>query len=381
MRLSGERSALTARSFAALMAPFCPFESGPVLAVAVSGGRDSLALALLAQDWASARGGRIVGLIVDHGLRRESAEEARGTRATLGGCGIESEILVWLGAKPSSGLQEAARAMRYRLLFDACRRRGILHLLAAHHADDQAETVTIRAGRGSGPDGLAGMAALVEHRHVRLLRPLLGVSRAQLTATLQRRGVVWIDDPSNVDLRFERARLRAEGGAMAPRDDAALSRAGRERAVAEAAVAAIEFDGRCDGVRNLAMDRGSLAALDEDLRVRLLSRVVQAVGGRDHPPRRDRIERAVGRLLPREGRGKSGKGQDFTLSGCRLMLRQGPADRRPRWIVRPENGTNHATERQQPLIPAGFFACGTPSAPHLHSQPLPGSKSREPVQS
>lgn len=371
MRLSEGGAALTARSFAALMAPFCPFESRPLLAVAVSGGRDSLALALLARDWAAERDGRIVGLIVDHGLRRESAEEARGTRERLASHGIESDILLWTGAKPSSGLQEAAREARYRLLFDACRRRFVLHLLVAHHADDQAETVAIRAVRGSGPDGLAGMAALVEHRHLRLLRPLLGVPRARLTATLEERGVAWLEDPSNADPRFERARLRAEGGTVAPGKDVSSVRAGRERAVAEAAVAAVELD----GVREFAIDRGVLAALDADLRSRLLSRVVQAVGGRDHPPRRDRLRRAAERLLPRDGhgdgRGKSGKAQDFTLSECRLMLRQGPTERRPRWIVRPENGTNHAKERQQPLIPAGFFACGAPGAPHLDSQPLP----------
>src|SRR4029077_6487242 len=125
--------------------------------------------------------------------------------------GIASAILTWPGAKPRAGLQEAARGARYRLLRDECRRRDILHLLLAHHADDQAETVAMRAARQSGPDGLAGMAALVEQSEVRLLRPLLAVSRARLTATLLARGVPWLDDPSNVDPRFERARLRANG--------------------------------------------------------------------------------------------------------------------------------------------------------------------------
>ena len=167
---------LDAADFARLMAPFEPFEGAPVVAVAVSGGRDSLALALLAQEWAAARGGRIVGLIVDHALRPESAAEAAATASLLGRHGCEAEILRWSEAKPRAGLQEAARAARYRLLREACRRRGILHLLVAHHADDQAETVAMRAARQSGPDGLAGMSAAVELPEVRLLRPLLGVS-------------------------------------------------------------------------------------------------------------------------------------------------------------------------------------------------------------
>ncbi|MDP1966000.1 MAG: tRNA lysidine(34) synthetase TilS, partial [Reyranella sp.] len=144
-------------AFARAMAPFEPFEKKPVVAVAVSGGRDSLALALLAHDWARVRGGAIVALIVDHGLRSGSDGEAASTRDLLAGLGIEAGVLCWSGAKPQSGLQEAARTARYRLLSDECRRRGILHLLLAHHADDQEETVTMRAARGSGLDGLAGM--------------------------------------------------------------------------------------------------------------------------------------------------------------------------------------------------------------------------------
>ena len=141
---------LTAGTFAPLMAPLAPFENHPVLAVAVSGGRDSLALALLASEWAQARGGGIVALIVDHGLRAEAAREADVTRDLLACRGIEAAILHWSGVKPTHGLQEAARAARYGLLFEACRQRGILHLLVAHHADDQAETVAMRAARGSG---------------------------------------------------------------------------------------------------------------------------------------------------------------------------------------------------------------------------------------
>jgi len=210
MRLTGDF--LSPGAFALLMAPFAPFENHPVLAVAVSGGRDSLALALLAHEWAEARDGKVVALIVDHGLRAEAAREAEATRELLTHRGIEAVILRWSGGKPVHGVQEAARVARYDLLFEACRQRGILHLLVAHHADDQAETVAMRAARGSGADGLAGMAALVEQRHARLLRPLLPVPRARLTATLEALGVAWIDDPSNIDPRFERVRLRTAGG-------------------------------------------------------------------------------------------------------------------------------------------------------------------------
>jgi tRNA(Ile)-lysidine synthase len=353
---------LTAGQFSSLMAPFAPFESRPVLAVAVSGGRDSLALALLAHDWAVALEGRIVGLIVDHGLRAQSADEAAKTRALLERHGIAAEILRWRGAKPATGLQEAARQARYRLLLAACRRRGILHLLVAHQADDQAETVVMRAARGSGPDGLAGMANLVEQRHARVLRPFLLIPRARLTATLEARAVPWLDDPSNLDSRFERVRLRKAGAASTPVGTGpGRSRTAGDRRLAAAAVDLLEFD--VPGA--VAVDRAGFARLGRELGQRLLSRVIQAVGRRDHPPRGERLERAAARLSLGISRGKSGKSQDFTLSECRLELRQAPDSRRLRWIIRPENGRKDAKNAGQPLIPAAFFSCGAVSAPHL----------------
>jgi len=350
---------LDAAAFARLMAPFEPFEHAPGLAVAVSGGRDSLALALLAQEWAAAGGGRIVGLIVDHALRSESAAEAATTEALIRRHGCDAEILRWSEAKPRAGLQEAARAARYRLLREACQRRGVLHLLVAHHADDQAETVAMRAARQSGPDGLAGMAGAVELPEVRLLRPLLGVARSRLTATLLTRGVPWVDDPSNIDPRFERARLRSAPRLTTPPADA--GRSAREQGLASASLEALEISSMGD----VALDRSVFGRLGRDHQLRLLSRVVQAVGGGDHPPRRDRLERAAGRLCAPVSRGKSGISQDFTVSACRLLLRQVPQSRRLQWIVRPEHGRRNGRNGAQPLIPAAFFACSAPVASHL----------------
>ncbi|HZD25370.1 MAG TPA: tRNA lysidine(34) synthetase TilS, partial [Alphaproteobacteria bacterium] len=149
---------LTAAEFAALMAPFAPFEATPALAVAVSGGADSLALALLADGWARRRGGVATALTVDHGLRPEAAAEARRVGRWLAARGIPHRILRWRGDKPATAVQAKARAARYALLADWCRRHGVLHLLTAHHRGDQAETVLMRLAHGSGVDGLAGMA-------------------------------------------------------------------------------------------------------------------------------------------------------------------------------------------------------------------------------
>jgi tRNA(Ile)-lysidine synthase len=339
------------------MAPFGPFETHPDLAVAVSGGRDSLSLAVLAHEWAVALGGRIIALIVDHGLRAEAADEARETASRLERLGIASIVLRWTGDKPKTGLQEAARDARYRLLREACREGGILHLLVAHHADDQEETIAMRAARASGPDGLAGMARLVEWGEVRLLRPLLTVPRARLTATLAVRGIAWIDDPSNTDPRFERARLRSVGLSETVERTSHAVRAARELAAAEAAVALLEA--RDDG--GVALDPDGLAELSTDLRQRLVSRLVQSIGGAGHPPRRERLDRAMARLSGSRERGKSGRERDFTLAGCQFVLRQAVGSRQLVWIVRPESGRKD----RQPLIPAVFFACDPAAATHL----------------
>ncbi|MFI5032618.1 MAG: tRNA lysidine(34) synthetase TilS [Reyranellales bacterium] len=368
---------LSAPEFADLMARFAPFEARPALAVAVSGGRDSVALVVLAHQWAGERQGGVLALIVDHGLRPESAVEAQSTRARLAALGIEVETLAWSGAKPTTRIQQAAREARYRLLFEACRRHGLLHLLTAHHANDQAETLAMRAARASGPDGLAGMAALVEHRDGRLLRPLLAVPRARLTATLEARGIGWIDDPSNEDRRFERVRVRQDGRTtLAPTD----GRAARDREVAEAALRTLEV-----AAEGVALDQLVVSDLGKEITGRLLGRVVQAVGGGAYAPKRERLERAAARLSLAQGhgqeRGKSGKSRDFTLSGCQLMLRRDPATRRLRWIVRPESGRRNAKTPGHPLVPAAFFACGASAETHLGLKPFQTDRPCEPVQS
>lgn len=196
-----------ASEFARLLAPLGPFEPQPSLAVAVSGGADSLALCLLAHRWAVAGGGDVLALVCDHGLRNGSAAEAAGVAGRLRASGIAARVLrLQIGA--GTRMAERARAARYAALQAACAAAGILHLLVGHHAGDQAETVAMRLLRGSGPAGLAGMAALVEGRDARLLRPLLTVAPVRLRATLTALGAEWLEDPSNGDLRQQRARVR-----------------------------------------------------------------------------------------------------------------------------------------------------------------------------
>ncbi len=260
-----------------------PYEDPPSLAVAVSGGADSLALALLARDWAARAGGHVLGLVVDHGLRPESAAEAELTVTRLARASIPARLLTLTTLARGPALAERARIMRYHILSEACREAGYRHLLLGHHAGDQIETVAMRVLRGSHTAGLAGMAAMRQMHGVRLLRPLLGIGPAPLRQFLTEAGADWVEDPSNRDLRALRPRLRhLLADHASPDATAALLEAigsiGRVRAGEESDVGA-ELAARTtvhpEGFALLSPGRISEAAL---------SRLLHMIGGNRYPP-------------------------------------------------------------------------------------------------
>ena len=311
-------AALSASEFSRLMARAAPFEPSPRIAVGVSGGADSLALMLLVDGWARRRGGAAVALTVDHRLRRGSGPEAREVGRILARHGIRHHVLTRHGPAPGSNIQAAARAARYALLGDWCRGRGVLHLALAHHLEDQAETLLLRLGRGSGADGLACMPVVAERHDVRLIRPCIAVPRARLRAVLRTRRVAWIEDPSNRDASFARVRVRAAlpalavQGLHAERLAMTAGNMGRARAALEqhtagllARAATVHPTGYC------LLDAAALAMAPRDVSLRALSRVLMCIGGNVYPPRLNRLERLHDRLT---GGGLGGG----TLAGCRI---------------------------------------------------------------
>ncbi len=303
-----------------------PFESRPAVAVAVSGGVDSLALAYLADAWARARGGRIIALTVDHGLRAESGREARTVGRWLASAGIDHCILRWRGSKPAAGIQAAAREARYGLLFDWCRRHSVLHLLLAHHRDDQAETVLMRLGRGSGVDGLAAMAALDCRGGVRILRPLLGVRKESLRRFLEDRGQDWIEDPSNIDPAYARTRVRnrlenavrdATAGAVTAESLCATARRmGRARqALEDATTGALARWAECSPAGYVRLSREAFAETDAEIAARVVTRSLMCVGGTVYPPKSERLDRLLEWFFA------ASPGSGRTLAGCRIVAR------------------------------------------------------------
>lgn len=350
-------SPLTLAELSAALAAIGGFERRPRLAVAVSGGPDSMALALLAAVWARERGGAAHALTVDHRLRAESAAEARTVAGWLSARGIAHKTLIWADAKPRGGIQAAAREARYRLLSEWCRDNGVPHLLTAHHREDQIETYLIRRRAGSGADGLAGMSAVRELPGCRLVRPLLGVPRARLRAFLAEAGQPSLSDPSNLDPVFERARLRADatagGDAGLDRVYADLRACGRRRIARDREFS--DLFGRAVALHPAgfaAVDRLALAAEPDSVEF-LLGRVALCIGGGGFPPRRERIERLRVGLIARPGRAR-------TLGGCRFV------PWRDRVLVLRELAAAGAPVRVEPGRPIawdGRFALG--SSPDL----------------
>jgi len=302
--------------FARLMAPLGPFEKGPRLAVAVSGGADSMALVLLADRWARARGGEAISLTVDHRLRAASSSEALQVVRWLAERGIACRRLIWRrpAGRPTSALQAKAREARYRLLLDWCRRHSILHLALAHHAGDQAETVVMRLARG-GLDGLAGMPAVASRDGVRLIRPLLALAPHRLQSTLLAAGQPWIEDPSNRDEAYERIRWRKRiAPGLAPAIAAATAEIGQERRRREQAVADLLADARVHASGFVTLSLEALTTATPDIAIKALGRMLVTVGGDPYPPRRE----ALHRLLA--GLSSGGKGR--TLGGCWVLARK-----------------------------------------------------------
>ena len=180
------------------------------IAVAVSGGPDSMALAALLADWGKSAGIQITAFVVNHNLRLESTVEAETVRDRLKKMGVLTHILTWNHGdkKPTTAIMERARIARYDLLQRAATALQIPYILLGHHADDQNETLIFRMLRASGLRGLAAMAGRVETPFVSWVRPLLGFSKARLIATCKARNLPFVEDPSNQNAAYTRVALR-----------------------------------------------------------------------------------------------------------------------------------------------------------------------------
>lgn len=273
--------------FADLLGELGPFEPSPVMAVALSGGSDSMALTLLAQRWAEASGGRIIALTVDHQLRPDSEYEAQQVARWMQHRGIEHHILTPMHTPAGNNLMQAARQWRYRALAEWCRLHGVLHCLVAHNQGDQLETALLHAARGTTEDGGAGMSAIRLYRGVRFIRPLLTTPKSELQDFLRGEQTIWIEDPTNAKPEFARTQARQMlassnlEDAIAQHQAHAAARMQRERDAADAAMRCVAVYPSGYAVLKMAPWR----MLEPTLRSQLLADIIACIGGHIHRPR------------------------------------------------------------------------------------------------
>jgi tRNA(Ile)-lysidine synthase len=358
---------------------FADFAGCKALVLAVSGGPDSTALLLLAARWRAGLGDgpSLLAVTVDHGLRPEARREAAAVKRLAASLGVAHRTLRWTGPKPKTGLQEAARAARYRLLAAAAARAKARHILTAHTLDDQAETVLFRLARGSGLTGLAAMAryapvpkspslpgltrqsigplherersmdARVRPGHDQamiLVRPFLDIPKARLIATLEAAKIPFAEDPSNRDPRFARARLRAVMPALAAEglSPARLVQFAKRARRADEAIEAM-VDRLAETLAASGGGAGApitLAATEwarapAEIRLRLLGRLVAVTGdeGEIELGKLEACEQAVIAHLharsPERFR-RTLAGAVITLAGDRLTVARAPPRRKAR---------------------------------------------------
>lgn len=296
-------------------------QRGPVsrLGLAVSGGSDSMAMLALAQDYAATCSVEVMVATVDHGLRPEAAQEADWVATQCDALGLPHQTLRWSEA-PRGNVQNAARGARYTLLSDWAQHNALDAVAVAHTADDQAETFIMRLARGSGVDGLAAMRDDWDAQGIRWLRPVLRCTREDLRAALTKRGMTWVDDPSNDDTRFDRVRVRQ---AM---DDLAQLGLDQNRLVTTAhrlsdarealAFAAYQAAEKLAEIQlgDVEFPADAYRALPTETRHRLLTFAIGFVSGATYRPRYDALKEVEQHAL---------SGQRRTLSGCVLYVNDG----------------------------------------------------------
>ncbi|MGH6935043.1 MAG: tRNA lysidine(34) synthetase TilS [Methylocella sp.] len=295
------------------------------IVLAVSGGPDSVALMVLAAEWARGRAAPppLYVATVDHGLRKDSRGEAEMVARWAAGLSLPHAILVWAGAKPTSRIQEHARDARYELLFEYAAKIGADHVMTAHHADDQAETILFRLLRGSGVSGLSGMASSSERHGLILARPLLAHAKADLAALCEWKAHPFFDDPSNNDPVYARTRIRRLGGLLADEGFGrnALLRLGHRAARADAALAVRVCAVRASlGARReeggFRADISALAEEPGEILLRFLADELELING-GKPLRLERLEA----LALRFGQAlRAGTTCTATLGGAALRL-------------------------------------------------------------
>ncbi|HSQ98168.1 MAG TPA: tRNA lysidine(34) synthetase TilS [Rickettsiales bacterium] len=274
------------------------------IAIAVSGGIDSLSLVFLANNWCKENNIKVIGITVDHGLRKSSNDEAVYINSLLKQHNIEHHILVWEGKKPSNNVESIAREARYKLIFDFCRENNIKTILLGHHLQDQAENFLIRLFRGSGILGLSSMQKISHIDEFTIIRPFLNIKKEDLREYLIKNNIEWVEDESNTDEKYLRNKIRNFLNSFEEKDNI----------VKRINVATETFQAAENIIKNKIQDLENeiysynkkynyytvnykkFLNLEKDFQLRIISKIAKNISDNVYNPRLTKLERLLNEL-------------------------------------------------------------------------------------
>lgn len=277
------------------------------IAVAVSGGADSMALAFLLAEFAKYLEIDLYAFTVDHGFRKESKKEAEFVNKTLSKMGYVHKTLTWSGAKPKTKIEETARKKRYEMMFKECKDNGIEYLATAHHKDDQIETLLMRFFKGSGVDGLCGIPSMREEQEIKIIRPLLYLSKEEIISICKLNNIKWKEDKSNKSNKFERNKIRKLCTAL--RDSGMLTDEillARDRAIDESS-ALINITSKTfselvkETESSLEWSKKEFFKLEKEIQIRFLQLAIDNFNKGKYSCKRKSIENIINKLRENKG--------------------------------------------------------------------------------
>ena len=293
--------------------------------IALSGGVDSIVLAIIAHKWAIKNQAKIIAVTIDHGLRENSAQEALLVNKLMQKYQIEHEIIKWDRKQEiNSNIEAKARKARYKLITEYAKRRKIETIMTAHHLDDQIENFFIRLSRGSGIDGLAAMAQFNKiEQNISLFRPFLTLKKAQLLAYATESQLTWFEDQTNQDRKYLRNNIRyilqqiAEPEILEQRIILATKHFSRAKDFLQKTTEQ-EYANMVQRQRNYHLiNLDKFKKLHAEIALRILIKIFQERGGALYKPRFKKLEQLYQKIIANK------INKSLSFSYCLLMVKDG----------------------------------------------------------
>ncbi len=317
------------------------FKLSKKIAVANSGGPDSLSLTILLQKFAIKNNFQLISLSVDHGLRKSSSAELKWLAGQLKKRKIKYKILKWKGAKPKSNILLHAREKRYELLIKECEKIDAKYLFTGHHFDDQVENILLRLIRGSGIKGLGSLQEKFKFSKskITIVRPLLQYPKKSLISFLALENQKYILDPANYNNNFDRSRIRKVSHHLIDEgfDNSRFKRTIRNLIDANKSIdylitTSIKKFLSIDNYGIFSISLNEFKKLPDEIKFRSISKILKLVGNGKYLPRSNKTLNLLEHI-------KKNKNKKITVAGCTLLIKKN------KMIILPETSRNLNEQR------------------------------------